>query len=199
MRIHHNEWRQKLENGSLHTLWLIHRLFYLAMLFQANKFIHLDNFNVEVSAHGQLGNISDRPGWRAPAILPGRRSGYLKAYYWFLKTAKIYRVPERDWNSRFQRFTSLLSVTTNYHTAVFTKTLNILVRDTAGPATWQWQFLLCQCIKLRIPKTVSDEILQKKKKVKSNKKDCRWTERLGGADWKKIQRNNERIKKNGYS
>ena len=33
------------------------------------------------------------------------------------------------------------------------------------------------------------------KKKKSNKKDCRWTERLGGADWKKIKRNNERKKR----
>ena len=79
MYIHHTEWHQKLEDGSIHTLWLIHRLFYLAMLFQAHEFIHLDNFNAEVSVHGQLGNISDRPGCRAPARLPGWRSGYLKA------------------------------------------------------------------------------------------------------------------------
>ena len=44
------------------------------------------------------------------------------------------------------------------------KILNILVRDKVGPTTWQWQFLLCQRFKLSIPKTVSDEILQKKKK-----------------------------------
>jgi len=52
------------------------------MLFQAHKSIHLDNFKVEVSAHGQLGNISDRPGCRAPARRPGWRWLYLKAYCW---------------------------------------------------------------------------------------------------------------------
>jgi len=48
------------------------------------------------------------------------------------------------------------------------KILNILVRDKVGPTTWQWQFLLCQRFKLSIPKTVSDEILQKKKRIRKN-------------------------------